>query len=53
MALYETLLSNKTDGKKIKTPSIGGWYGKVLNGGTRIAYDKVPVFYYISVYIYI
>ena len=57
MALYEALLTNKTDGgKKIqKNQGLGTWYGKVLNGGTRVAYDKVPVFttVFFRLYIYI
>ena len=58
MALYEALLTNKTDGgKKIqKNQGLGTWYGKVLNGGTRVAYDKVPVFttvFFVYTYIFI
>ena len=55
MALYEALLTNKTDsGKKIRNQGLGTWYGKVLNGGTRVAYDKVPVFTTVfRLYIYI
>ena len=58
MALYEALLTNKTDGgKKIKkNQGFGTWYGKVLNGGIRVTYEKVPVFTtvfsFIHIYLY-
>ena len=57
MALYETMLSGKNDNKKVKNPGLGSWYGKCLNGGTRLGYDKVLAFItflniHIHIYIY-